>query len=330
MSAIAVLGAGSWGTALAVHLARTGHHVELWARREDDPDAMQERRENSRYLAGVALPDGVHVTGDLARIEDATLVIGAVPSSATAQVARLAAPHVAATVTWISATKGLEPGSHRRISEVVEELLPGPVAVLSGPSFAREVAAGQPTAVVVACRDLEIARAVQREVSSPKFRAYASSDVIGVELGGAFKNVIAIAAGAATGFGLGHDALAALMTRGLREMTILATSMGARPQTMTGLAGMGDLVLTCTGGPSRNRRLGEMLAQGSTLKEAQAILGEVSEGVETVERALAEASARGLDMPIMECVRDLLFGGAPVDDVVERLMGRDLRDEMPE
>ena len=325
----AVLGAGSWGTALAVHLARLGGPVVLWARAADDPLGMHGRRENVRFLPGVPLPEGVSVTGDMERIRDADVVIGAVPSGATAEVVRLAQPCFMRGAAWVSATKGLEPGSRRRMTEVVGEVLGAghPACVLSGPSFAREVAQGQLTAVVVACSDIEVARRVQQRVSGPTFRAYASDDVIGVELGGTLKNVIAIGAGFCVGLGMGHDAIAALITRGLREMTTLAVAMGARQETMLGLAGLGDLVLTCTGGPSRNRRLGEALARGKTLQQAMEELGEVSEGVDTTERALAEAAARGVELPIAQAVHDVLFAGLDAQQAVDRLMQRALRDE---
>ena len=217
------------------------------------------------------------------------------------------------------------------MSEVLREVLPASVAVaaLSGPSFAREVATGEPTAVVVACEDLEVARRVRDLVSDATFRAYAATDVIGVELGGALKNIIAIAAGMVAGLGLGHDAVAALITRGLREITALGVAMGAERHTFSGLAGLGDLVLTCTGGASRNRRLGEMLAQGRTLDEARGILGQVSEGVESCERALHEAARLHVEMPITSAVADILFKGMSARDAVDELMQRTLKDEDP-
>lgn len=325
----AVLGSGSWGTAMAVHLARCGDDVLLWGRAEDDPLGMDGRRENVRFLPSIPLPPSCRVTGDIARVGEADMVFGAVPAAATAQVAALAKPFLRPGAPWVSLAKGLEPATRRRMSEVLAEVLgpEHPACVLSGPSFAREVAAGQPTAVVVACADLDLARRVQARVSSATFRAYATDDVCGVEIGGALKNVFAIGAGLCSGLGLGHDAVAALITRGLREMTGLAVAMGARQETLTGLAGLGDLVLTCTGGPSRNRRLGEALARGATLEQAMAEIGEVSEGVATTERALAEARLRGVDVPIIESVHDVLFQGLSAREAVNRLMQRALRDE---
>ena len=251
------------------------------------------------------------------------------PSGATGQVATLAAPHLGSDAAWVSATKGLEPVTCRRMTEVVSDVTRGAVkvAVLSGPSFAREVADGQHTAVVVACEDLEVARRVRTILSGPSFSAHASTDVIGVELGGALKNIVAIAAGMLVGLGHGHDAVAALITHGLRETTALCVALGARPETMTGLAGLGDLVLTCTGSASRNRRLGEMLARGSSLDEARRELGQVSEGVATTERALVEARTHGVDVPITLAVYEVLFDGRPPREAIEALLERHLGEE---
>lgn len=326
----AVLGAGSWGTALAVLLAGRGLRVTLWSRDPEHARRLAERRENEAYLPGVELPLAVEPVHDLpAALAGARLVVGAVPSAATPATAEAAAGSLVDGATWLSATKGLEEGTLRRMSEVVGAAAPNleAVAVLSGPSFATEVAAGQPTAVVVACELLEVARRLQAALSGPTFRAYASSDVLGVELGGAVKNVIAIASGMLAGLGLGHDPTAALITRGLHEMTALAVSMGARPETLSGLAGLGDLVLTCTGGPSRNRRLGEAVARGATLDDAVAALGQVAEGVETTRRVLALAGRHGVTVPITAAVASVLFEGREVAVAVRQLMERDLKDE---
>ena len=330
MTSCSVLGAGSFGTALAVQLTRRGHDVELWGWAHDDPDSLERSRENARYLPGVVLPPGLHVSGDLEHAcRRAEIVVSAVPATAIREVALASVPHLRQQTAWVSATKGLEPGTRRRMSEVLRDVRPPPVQVcaLSGPSFAREVALGMPTAVVVACEDVEVARRIQALMSDATFRVYASTDVIGVELGGALKNVVAIASGMVSGIGFGHDAIAALITRGLREMTTLGVALGAQRATFTGLAGLGDLVLTCTGAASRNRRLGELLARGKTLDEAREELGQVSEGVETCERALAEAERLSIEMPITSAVADVLFGSMPARDAADELMRRTLKDE---
>lgn len=333
MTRIVVLGAGSFGTALSIHLARgrPDRSVILWGWAADDPEGLERARENVRYLPGMRFPDDLRVGASLESCAAADVAVAAVPSGAMREVATGAAPHLRLGTIWVSATKGLEPGTRMRMSEVLREVLPASVAVaaLSGPSFAREVASGEPTAVVVACEDLAVARRVRDLVSDATFRAYAATDVVGVELGGALKNIIAIGAGMVAGLGLGHDAVAALITRGLREITVLGVAMGAERHTFSGLAGLGDLVLTCTGGASRNRRLGEMLAQGRTLDEARAVLGQVSEGVETCERALEEGRRLGIELPITSAVADILFHGMSARDAVDELMQRTLKDEDP-
>ena len=328
----AVLGAGSWGTALAVLLGRSSgaEEVRLWCRSAEQARLLSEERENRRYLPGAPLPEPVRPVSALAEaLEGVGLVVGAVPSKATAAVAREAATLLGEGAVWLSTAKGLEQGTQRRMSEVVTEAAPGlrAVAALSGPSFAAEVAAGQPTAVVIACADADVARELQAAVSDETFRAYTSSDLVGVELGGAVKNVIAIASGMLSGLGLGHDPTAALITRGLAEMTRLAVALGAEPRTLSGLAGLGDLVLTCTGSLSRNRRLGEAVARGLGLEAAAAGLGQVAEGVETTTRVLELARAQGVEVPITEAVHDVLFGGTPPAEAIRALMLRDLKDE---
>jgi glycerol-3-phosphate dehydrogenase (NAD(P)+) len=326
---IGVLGAGAWGTALAALLS-PAHETVLWCRDRDHALELRMRGENARYLPGVALPPRLGLTADLgAALAGVDVVIGAVPSAATGEVAAAAAAHVQPGATWVSATKGLDRDTHRRMTEVVRALLAPSVkvAALSGPSFAAEVAAGQPTAVVIACDDLAEARRLQALVSGATFRAYASRDVVGVELGGALKNVIAIAAGMLSGLSLGHDPLAALVTRGLHEISVLATTLGADPRTLAGLAGLGDLVLTCTGHLSRNRRLGELIARGRPVAEALDALGHVAEGVDTTSRAVALARAQGVEMPIAAAVDDVLLGRAAPADAIRRLMARQLKDE---
>jgi glycerol-3-phosphate dehydrogenase (NAD(P)+) len=325
---VAVVGAGSWGTAMAAHLARSGHAVRLWAR---DPGLARDlfaRRENPRYLAGVALP-ALQATADLGdAVADAEIVIVTVPSEFCRAVYRALRGPLPAGAVLVSATKGLELDTRRRMSEVAAEEVPGrPVAVLSGPSFALEVAQGQPTTVVVASRDLTVAESVQRAVSSRTFRAYSSDDVTGVELGGALKNVIAIAAGIVDGLGYGHNTVAALITRGLAEMSRLSVALGARPDTLAGLAGLGDLVLTCTGALSRNRRLGHALGAGHDLGRALAELHMVAEGVRTTQAACDLALAAGVEMPIAQQMRAVLYEGKPPREGVEELMLRTLKRE---
>jgi glycerol-3-phosphate dehydrogenase (NAD(P)+) len=325
---VAVVGAGSWGTALAAHLARSTHAVRLWVRDAARAREIAEGRENARYLPGIVLP-GVSATSDLAvALQDAEIAIVAVPSQFCREAFRALGPHLAAGKTLVSATKGLELGTLRRMSEVATEEAPGhPVAVLSGPSFALEVAQGQPTTVVVASTELAVAEAVQRAVSSRSFRAYSSDDVIGVELGGSLKNVIAIAAGIVDGLGYGHNTVAALVTRGLAEMSRLAVALGARPDTLSGLAGLGDLVLTCTGALSRNRRLGQALGAGQAVAEAVAELHMVAEGVRTTQAACDLARTAGVEMPIAQQMRAVLYEGKPPREGVDELMLRTLKRE---
>jgi len=325
---VAVIGAGSWGTALAAHLARSTHAVRLWVRDAARAREIAQGRENARYLPGVALP-GVSATSDLAvALRDAEIAIVAVPSQFCREAVRALRPHLAAGTTLVSATKGLELGTLRRMSEVAAEEAPGhPVAVLSGPSFALEVAQGQPTTVVVASAELAVAEVVQRALSSRSFRAYSSDDVIGVELGGSLKNVIAIAAGIVDGLGYGHNTVAALVTRGLAEMSRLAVALGARPDTLSGLAGLGDLVLTCTGALSRNRRLGQALGAGHAVAQALAELHMVAEGVRTTQAACDLARTAGVEMPIARQMRAVLYEGKPPREGVDELMLRTLKRE---
>jgi glycerol-3-phosphate dehydrogenase (NAD(P)+) len=318
---ITVVGAGSWGTALAIHLAKGGEPVRLWARNPTVVDALRSGRRNPWYLADVELPPTVEATSDAtAALASATLVIVAVPSeffaSTLARLGRVSAPVV-------SATKGFEPGRHRRMSEVIAEQWPGAaVAVLSGPTFAREVALAQPTAAVIASRDDALAAELQRRLGSREFRLYTNRDLVGVEVGGATKNVIALATGLADGLGLGENARAALVTRGLAEITRLAVALGGEPATLAGLAGLGDLVLTATGTLSRNRALGMALARGESRVSAQRATRMVAEGVPTVTSALALAARHGVTLPIAAEVAAVLFDGKAPADALASLLGR--------
>ena len=318
---ITILGAGSWGTALAVHLARNGERVTLWARNPEVAEAIRIRRLNPWYLADVELPTAVQATTNArAALRSATLVIVAVPSeffaSTLAPLGPLATPVV-------SATKGFEPGRHRRMSEVVTEQWPrARVAVLSGPTFAREVALAQPTAAVIASRDEALAAELQRRLGSREFRLYTNRDVVGVEVGGAAKNIIALATGLSDGLGLGENARAALVTRGLAEMTRLGAALGGDPATLAGLAGLGDLVLTATGTLSRNRALGMALARGESRTDAQRATRMIAEGVPTVASALALAARHGVALPIATEVAAVLFEGKAPAGALASLLGR--------
>jgi glycerol-3-phosphate dehydrogenase (NAD(P)+) len=331
MQAVTVLGAGSWGTAIAVHLARVGHDVRLWAR---DPALVQDmagRRANAVYLPDVTLPDRVVVTAELDRALAATgLVVSAIPSHGCRAVMRASSPFIRRGATVVSATKGLESGSLLRMTEVIEqELGPDrPVVALSGPSFAAETARQLPTAVVVASSNAEAAEIVQMEFRGPYFRLYGSDDVIGVEVGAALKNVIAIAAGVVEGLGLGHNALAALITRGLAEITRLACAAGGRRETLSGLSGLGDLVLTCTGDLSRNRHVGVELARGRTLAEILASTKMVAEGVRTTGAALALGERHGVELPIATQMGEVLAGRADARAGLDALMLRRQRSEV--
>ena len=330
MKTVAVLGTGSWGTALAFHLANAGHDVRLWGRNRALIEEMQARRANAVYLPDVVLPPAVC---PLASVEEslygADIVVAALPSHGTRAVLRSAAPFIPRKALIVSAIKGIEQDTLLRISEVVAQEVRGarPVAVLSGPSFAIEVAQGLPTAVSVACADPVLAEDVQREFRAPYFRLYATNDVVGVEIGGALKNVIAIAAGVVEGLGLGQNALAALMTRGLAEITRLACAVGARRETLAGLSGLGDLILTCTGSHSRNRHVGVELSRGRPISEVVAGMKMVAEGVNTTSAALALGRKHGVELPIATQMAEVLGGHKTAAAAVEELMLRPQKAE---
>jgi glycerol-3-phosphate dehydrogenase (NAD(P)+) len=330
MRTIAVLGAGSWGTALSVHLAKQGHQVRLWGRDERLVGEMQARRTNAIYLPDIALPDGVLVTSDLEEaIHRAEVVVSAVPSHGCRAVLRAAAPYIKTGATMVSATKGLEADTLLRLSEVITEEVGSEhsVVALSGPSFAVEVAHELPTAVVVASTDPGAIEIVQTEFRGPYFRLYGTDDVVGVEVGAALKNVIAIAAGVVEGLGLGHNALAGLITRGLAELTRVACAAGGRRETLAGLSGLGDLVLTCTGNLSRNRHVGIELAHGRQLDEILAGMKMVAEGVRTTGAALTLGARHGVELPIATQMGEVLAGRADVRSALDALMLRRQRAE---
>jgi glycerol-3-phosphate dehydrogenase (NAD(P)+) len=331
-SRAAVLGAGAWGTALAKVLAEKGDEVRIWSRRADLCVPINEQHENTRYLPGIKLPPRIEATHDLARaVEGANIVVFVVPSHATREVARLVAPHLGPNIPIVSATKGIENDSLMFMDEVLAEELPvhskNELAFLSGPSFAKELAQHLPTAVVIACRDDGLCGEVMKRFHMPYLRLYASHDVPGVECGGALKNVIAIATGAIDGLGFGYNTRAALITRGLAEIARLAMARGATPLTLAGLAGMGDLVLTCTGELSRNRTVGFELGKGRTLADVLAGLGHVAEGVKTAKSAYDLSVKLSVDMPIMREVYQVLYEDKPLQKAVADLMARELGPE---
>jgi glycerol-3-phosphate dehydrogenase (NAD(P)+) len=326
---VAILGGGSWGTALAVHLGRVGHPVRLWAR---DPDLVSEisaSRTNPRYLPESELPQTVAPVAEIERaLDGARFVVFAVPSHGMRATVRAARPGISDGAVMVSASKGLESETFRRMSQVIEEEASGGrVVVLSGPSFAAEVARGLPTAVLAASVDAGAAALVQEAFRGPAFRIYASDDVPGVEIGGALKNVIAIAAGVVEGLGLGHNSMAALITRGLVEISRLASAEGGRRDTLAGLSGLGDLVLTCTGDLSRNRHVGIELGRGRALSEVLAEMRMVAEGVRTTRAALAMGTRHGLELPIAGEMAAVLEGRRAPREAVEALMGRRQRAE---
>ena len=318
MTRLTILGGGSWGTALAIALAPRFSSIRLWVHEPGLARQTEQTRENATFLPGFSLPANVTVTPELS-VADADLVVGVMPS----QFARSVYSQLDIRVPVVSATKGLEKDSLQRISQLISDLQPkSPVAVLSGPTFAREIAAGLPAAAVIASADAALAAAVQQAFSGPSFRLYTNDDVCGVEMGGALKNVIAIAGGVVQGLGLGHNALAALITRGLAEITRLAVAAGGDARTLAGLAGLGDLVLTCTGELSRNRRVGAELARGRSLAEILGSTQMVAEGVETTATALQLAGKLGVELPITQQMDDMLHGRRTPAEAIRELMER--------
>jgi glycerol-3-phosphate dehydrogenase (NAD(P)+) len=334
VSRIAILGGGSWGTGLAVVLSnsRRKHEPRLWVRDSSLAESIERDRENKKYLPGVSIPAGVRASANLEEVlHEAQIVVGAIPSAHTRGIFALALPHLSRDAVFVSATKGLEPATHLRMSEVISQVinarfLPS-VAVLSGPSFAAEAAQSQPTAVALASQDAALGAFLQEEFSGPTFRLYTNNDVLGVELAGSMKNVMAIAAGACQGLGLGANSLAALITRGLAEMTRLAVSLGGKPETLSGLAGMGDLILTCYGAQSRNRRVGFELGQGRSLAEILAGMTMVAEGVGTAAALLALAKENRIDLPITQQVHSILHLGNSPREAIRAIMERPLKRE---
>jgi len=336
MSEIAVIGAGAWGTSLSIVLGRKGtHRVRLWAHEKEVRESISSRRINELFLPEHPIPACVSVTGSFEdALHSAEIVVSVMPSQHCRGLFQKMCPFLKPGMQFVSATKGLEEGTLLRMTEVISQVVGSDGgfsprrAALSGPTFAKEVARGDPTAITIASKDAGMAETIQREFSDPCFRVYTNNDVTGVELGGALKNTIAIAAGVCDGLGLGHNSIAALITRGLAEITRLVTACGGRQDTMSGLAGLGDLVLTCTGGLSRNRSVGVELGRGRKLAEIIAAMhGMVAEGVFTTHAAVELARTRGIEMPITEQMDAILHRGKSPRDAIHDLMTRSAKSE---
>lgn len=336
MSQIAIIGGGAWGTGLAIVLGRNGlHDVRIWAHETDVCETINQKHVNERFLPGARIPVVVAASNDLAAVlAGAEIIVSVMPSQHCRMLFERMRAVIPANALIVSATKGLEERTLLRMSEVIQQVLRGednvrsggldfPIGALSGPSFAQEVARGDPTAVSIASQNADLLRTVQQEFSDAAFRVYTNTDVVGVELGGALKNIIAIAAGICDGLGLGHNSVAALITRGLAEMTRLVVACGGRAESMAGLAGLGDLVLTCTGGLSRNRSVGVELGRGKKLPEIIASMhGMVAEGVFTTTAAVGLAHVRGVEMPITEQMYAILDEGKSPKEAIQELMAR--------
>ncbi len=328
MSYIAVIGAGSWGTAMAAHLARKGYDVTVWAREPEVVDEINTHGTNTRFVPGAELPETLRATGSLPEaLHRARHVLCAVPSQFVRDVFKEAAKHIEPEAVVVSLSKGIEKGSLLTVSQVLSELLENPIGVLSGPSFAKEVLQGLPTAVTLAVENPSLGLLLQEVFNTTEFRVYYHHDVLGVELGGALKNVIAIASGIADGLGLGYNARAALITRGLAEIVRLGVAMGADARTFSGLSGIGDLVLTCTGPLSRNYTVGYKLGQGMKLRQILSEMSQVAEGVETTLSAKALAEKHSVEMPIVQEVYRILYEDRPPREALQSLMSRALKEE---
>lgn len=328
---IAIIGAGSWGTALAIVAAHAGHEVTLWSRNADVVKSINEQRVNPLYLKSASIPDRVVATNEIkTALDKASLVLFAAPSHAARKLLTEMSTALDESAIVVSVSKGIEIETGKRVSEIAKEVVGSPRAFvcLSGPSFAKEVIAGAPTAIVAASKDAAAARTVQQDLSFENLRIYTNADVIGTELGGSVKNVMAIAAGMTSGLGLGSNSVAALITRGLAEITRLARREGAQTETLMGLAGLGDLVLTCTGSLSRNRFVGEQLGKGIALDEIAAGMIEVAEGIKTTLAVKQLADRAGLEMPITSEVYAVIYEGKSVQSAVTELMSRPLREEV--
>lgn len=326
---ISVIGSGSWGTAIAILLSSRGHDVYLWSWIQEETDRLAHDRENKEFLPGVKFPDTIHCTHDMGECTDgAELIITAAPSPATRTTAKQLAPHVKEGQKIVNISKGMEEGTLLRLSQVYKQEVPqADVSVMSGPSHAEEVSRGLPTTNVVASESIETAKFIQDIFMGDMFRVYTSTDIIGVELGGALKNVIALCAGISDGLGYGDNTKAALMTRGLAEIARLGTAMGARQETFMGLSGVGDLIVTCTSMHSRNRRAGILLGKGKTLQETLDAVHMVVEGVNTATAAYELSKKYNVTMPIVTEAYNILFKGTNAREAVLNLMTREKREE---
>lgn len=327
---IGVLGGGSWGTALSILLANKGYDLDMWIRSENQVEAIKTTRMNNRYLPNINLPDNIGVSSDMeSALYKKDIILMCVPTHAVRETLNNAKKNINKDQIIINVAKGIENESLLRISEIVKEILPdNKYAVLSGPSHAEEVAIGLPTTVVSASKSRDVAEAVQDLFITPYFRVYTNPDIIGVELGGSLKNIIALGAGISDGLGYGDNTKAALMTRGNTEMARLGVKLGANASTFTGLSGIGDLIVTCTSMHSRNRRCGILLGEGLSLEEAIKEVGMVVEGVKTTKSAYKLAQKHGVEMPITEEIYDVLYKGSKVSNSVSRLMERDKKHEI--
>src|SRR5262245_20193691 len=331
MARVTVLGSGSWGTALAIHLARIGQAVTLWARNLETAERLRAAGEHSKCHPGIAFPEGLGLSADLEEACAADAIVVSCPSHAVRSMGELIRPLLRPGALIVSTSKGIEQDTHLTMSDILEAVLPEHatrVSVLSGPSFAREVARGLPTAVTAAAKQRSVAEELQRLFHAPAFRVYTSTDLVGVEVGGAVKNVIALAAGVSDGLGFGHNTRAALITRGLAEISRLAIQRGADSRTLYGLSCLGDLVLTCTGDLSRNRTVGLRLGKGETLEDIVASMNEVAEGVRNTASVRSLAVAAGIDMPITEQMYAVLYEGKEPSQAVVDLMARRLKQEL--
>lgn len=329
MEKIAIVGAGSWGTALAVLWANHGKKVVLWGHNSERIERARSSRENSDYLPGIKLPPNIELVSDLARCADAPLIVCVTPSCAIRSIAQqLRETNIRSDAILLCCTKGIEHGSGLRMSEILDEVFPqNTVAVLSGPNLAVEVSRGLPTATVIGCREIGCAESLQQNLGSSRFRIYTSQEIVGIELGGALKNIFAIPAGVIDGFGLGDNSKAALVTRAMAELIRVGTAMGGKPTTFYGLSGAGDLIATCFSGHSRNRRVGEQLGRGQTLPQITASMQMVAEGIPTTKGAYECARRLSLDTPIIDQVYAALYEGKPPAQAMRDLLDRDPKAE---